>query len=147
MPPAYSSPKPLSTTGMVSIKLAEISRSDIVGLTSTSASATITDAVPLASYKWFPDYPLSPLFRSGCISKPDSDIRPVDLVTDRNNMRKLLTFANPNSSNFGHEEFTLQVEIANKTAVFCRDVARMYRVVGPQDFLGYGHAFEKKYTR
>lgn len=72
-----------------------------------------------------PESPLKPLFRALYMSDPSFDMRSVDLVTDRNNIRKLLSFVNPGLSRGGLEPFTIDVEVLdnsnnNKTAVFCR---------------------------
>ena len=45
-----------------------------------------------------PDSPLEPLFRALYIVNPSFDIRSTDVVTDRNNIRKLLSFINPGST-------------------------------------------------
>ena len=94
-----------------------------------------------------PDSPLEPLFRSLYITHPLFDIHTVDVVTDRNNIRKLLSFINPGSSKFVLEAFTIRVEITKNTAIFCRDEAATQEFIGPADFRGFGHEFEKKYTK
>jgi hypothetical protein len=42
-----------------------------------------------------PESPLEPLFRALYITNPSFDIRSTDVVADRNNIRKLLSFINP----------------------------------------------------
>ncbi|KAL1893011.1 hypothetical protein Sste5346_006691 [Sporothrix stenoceras] len=94
-----------------------------------------------------PDSPLEPLFRALYTEKPSFDIKDVDVVTDRNNLRKLLSFVNPTSTTYGIEPFTIEVEVLGKsTAVFCRSETATTEFVGPNDFHGYGHEFEKAYT-
>ncbi|KAJ5993886.1 geranylgeranyl pyrophosphate synthetase [Penicillium sp. IBT 35674x] len=93
-----------------------------------------------------PDSPLEPLFRSLYIEQPSFDINSIDIVTDRNNIRKLLTFVNPSLNKHGLDSFTIQVDIAAQTAIFCRDETATYEVIGPMEFKGYGHEFEKAYT-
>lgn len=93
-----------------------------------------------------PDSPLEPLFRSLYIEQPSFDINSIDIVTDRNNIRKLLTFVNPSLNKHGLDPFTIQVDIAAQTAIFCRDETATSEVIGPMDFRGYGHEFEKAYT-
>jgi hypothetical protein len=94
-----------------------------------------------------PDYPLEPLFRALYISDPGFDIRGVDVVTDRNNLRKLLAFINPATAKNSREAFTIKMEVVHNTVIFCRDETKTMEYVGPQKFIGYGHEFEKVYTR
>ncbi|KFY31780.1 hypothetical protein V493_00800 [Pseudogymnoascus sp. VKM F-4281 (FW-2241)] len=93
-----------------------------------------------------PDSPLEPLFRALCITNPSFDIRSIDVVTDRNNIRKLLSFINPSMTRHGLETFTINIEITKNTAIFCRDETATHEIVGPDEFKGYGHEFEKAYT-
>jgi hypothetical protein len=67
-------------------------------------------------------------------------------VTDRNNIRKLLSFINPGLTKRGIDPFTIQVDMAAHTAIFCRDETATFEVIGPGEFRGYGHEFEKAYT-
>ena len=93
-----------------------------------------------------PDSPLEPLFRALFIANPSFDIRSIDVVTDRNNIRKLLSFINPGLSRNGLEAFTINIEVAKNTAIFCRDETATHEVIGPHEFRGFGHEFEKAYT-
>jgi hypothetical protein len=94
-----------------------------------------------------PDYPLEPLFRALKITAPDFDLHEIDVVTDRNNLRKLLGFINPRASNKGREEFTIRVEVIKETTVFCREEPKMKEFIPIHKFAGYGHEFEKVYTK
>lgn len=93
-----------------------------------------------------PDSPLEPLFRSLYIANPSFDIRSIDVVTDRNNIRKLLSFVDPASARNGLEEFTINIEVTKNTTVFCRDETATHEFIGPSEFRGFGHEFEKVYT-
>lgn len=93
-----------------------------------------------------PSSPLEPLFRALNITDPSFDFHSVDLVTDRNNIRKLLSFINPSLSKNGREPFTIKVEVIEDIAIFCRSEAEVSRFVGPHEFVGYGHEFEKACT-
>ena len=93
-----------------------------------------------------PDSPLEPLFRSLYIENPSFDISSIDVVTDRNNIRKLLSFINRTLSKDGLDPFTIQVETTGRTAIFCRDETATHEVIGPNKFRGFGHEFEKAYT-
>jgi len=94
-----------------------------------------------------PESPLEPLFRALYITNPSFDLGSVDIVTDRNNIRKLLSFINPSSSRNGLEPFTISVEVSNNTVIFCRQETKTHEFVGPNEFRGYGHEFEKAYTK
>ena len=93
-----------------------------------------------------PDTPLEPLFRALYITNPSFDIRSTDVVTDRNNIRKLHSFINPGSSRNGRETFAINVEVAKNTAIFCRVETATQEFIQPHEFKGFGHEFEKTYT-
>jgi hypothetical protein len=93
-----------------------------------------------------PDSPLEPLFRALYIAHPSFNIHTVDLVTDRNNVRKLLSFVNPSLEQSKRGPFTIEVEVTKDTAIFCRSETAVYRFIGPKESMGYGHEFEKAYT-
>ncbi|KAL4886968.1 hypothetical protein BJY04DRAFT_212936 [Aspergillus karnatakaensis] len=93
-----------------------------------------------------PESPLEPLFRALYLTKPTFDITSVSLVTDRNNIRKLLSFVNPKLARFGLEPFTIEVEVVNNTAIFCRSETKTHEIIAAHEFIRYGHEFEKAYT-
>ena len=93
-----------------------------------------------------PDSPLEPLFRALYIANPSFDIRSIDVVTDRNNIRKLLSFVNPGSTRNGLETFTINIEVAKSTAIFSRVETATHEFIGLHEFRGFGHEFEKVYT-
>lgn len=93
-----------------------------------------------------PENPLEPLFRSLYLKYPSFDIRPIDVVTDRNNIRKLLSFIDPSSARSQLEDFTINIEITKNTALFCREEEKTMEYIGPHEFRGFGHEFEKAYT-
>ena len=93
-----------------------------------------------------PDSPLEPLFRALYITHPSFDISSTDVVTDRNNIRKLLSFIDSSSARNKLESFTISIEVTKNTAIFCRDEAQTVEYIGPQEFKGFGHEFEKAYT-
>ena len=67
-------------------------------------------------------------------------------MTDRNNIRKLLSFINPGSSRNGLEAFTIKIEVTKNTAIFCRQETATHEIIKSHEFKGYGHEFEKEYT-
>ena len=93
-----------------------------------------------------PESPLEPLFRALYSTHPSFDIRSTDVVTDRNNIRKLLLFIDATSSRYGLEAFTINIEVTKNTAIFCRDEVKTSEYIGPREFKGFGHEFEKAYT-
>ena len=94
-----------------------------------------------------PDSPLEPLFRALYIANPSFDIRSTDVVTDRNNIRKLLSFINPVQMGRKTEEpFTINIEVAGNTAIFSRAETATVEFIGPGKHIGFGHEFEKAYT-
>ena len=93
-----------------------------------------------------PDSPLEPLFRALYIANPSFDIHSIDVVTDRNNIRKLLSFINPGSTRNGLETFTINIEVTKNTAIFSRDETATHEYIGLHEFRGFGHEFEKAYT-
>jgi hypothetical protein len=93
-----------------------------------------------------PESPLEPLFRALYITHPSFDIRSIDVVTDRNNIRKLLSFVDPSSARNGLEAFTINIEMKNNTAILCREEVKTVEYIAPSEFKGFGHGFEKAYT-
>ncbi|KAF5699850.1 geranylgeranyl pyrophosphate synthetase [Fusarium globosum] len=94
----------------------------------------------------YPESPLEPLFRALYLTQPAFDIRPVDVVTDRNNIRKLLAFINSDLAPGDLEPFTIAVETIGTTALFRRDETAVTRFIAPNEFRGFGHKFEEEYT-
>lgn len=93
-----------------------------------------------------PDSPLEPLFRALYITNPSFDIRSIDIVTDRNNIRKLLSFVDPSSTRNGLETFTINIEVSKNTAIFSREETATQEFIRAHEFRGFGHEFEKAYT-
>jgi len=93
-----------------------------------------------------PDSPLEPLFRALYIAHPSYDIRSTDVVTDRNNIRKLLSFISSRTTRNEIESFTISIEVVKNTAILCREETATHEFIGPHEFRGFGHEFEKAYT-
>ena len=93
-----------------------------------------------------PESPLEPLFRALYIENPSFDISSVDVISDRNNIRKLLSFVDPNSDPHGVKDFSMRMELVNGTAIFHREETKTQEFIGPDDFRGFGHEFEKAHT-
>lgn len=95
----------------------------------------------------YPESPLEPLFRALYIENPSFDISAVHVISDRNNLRKLLSFVDPSSDAHGVKDFSMQMEFVNGTAILHREETKTKEFIGPDDFRGFGHEFEKAYTR
>jgi hypothetical protein len=93
-----------------------------------------------------PESPLEPLFRALFVLHPSFDITSVDVVTDQNNIRKLLGVINPRWNGYKRENFTIHVEVMNNTAILCRSETKVDEYIAPNEFRGYGHSFEQKCT-
>ncbi|KAF4765753.1 hypothetical protein HAV15_003268 [Penicillium sp. str.  len=164
--------KEISRLGLESFAPAEAIITDVKHLASYNwiEAPTPTIAVPGSPAKWsappgrrqvkkdsglvyisqnaarHPDSPLEPLFRSLYIENPAFDINSIDIVSDRNNIRKLLSFIKPTLSKNGLDAFTIQVDMTAQTAIFSRNETATYEVIGPGEFRGFGHEFENAYT-
>lgn len=94
-----------------------------------------------------PERPLEPLFRALFVSNPSFDIGFADIVTDRNNLRKLLKFMDDTVTGDDLDAFVIQVEHIHDTAMFLRVERSNSKHIKPTEFIGYGHEFEKAQTR
>lgn len=87
-----------------------------------------------------PRYPLEALFRSAYALDPDFDPKAFDVVTDRNNLRKLLTML----SDTPIKDFRIDVELAGDTLLLTRwEPENTESFTG---FRGFGHEFERQFT-
>lgn len=93
-----------------------------------------------------PDCPMEPLFRSLFIEHPTFHLPTVDVITDRNVIRKLLQFVRPDQTSYPLEAFTINAEVVQNTIIFRRTEAATSEVIGPNNFRGFGHQFEQRYT-
>ena len=87
-----------------------------------------------------PTFPLESLFRSIYAVNQAFDPKSIDLVTDRNNLRKLM-FA---VSNIHIENFRVEIEIVGDTMLFTRCERNASEFI--TEFRGFGHEFEKRFT-
>jgi hypothetical protein len=88
----------------------------------------------------FPKCPLEPLLRALVTTQPDFNMKDIDLVTDRRNLRLLLAFVSGQKS-----AFRIDVEVVRCTVLFSCWTPNSTRFV--MGFEGYGHEFEKASTR
>ncbi|KAG6301217.1 hypothetical protein E4U09_005621 [Claviceps aff. purpurea] len=93
-----------------------------------------------------PDSPLAPIFSAIFTTNPSFDFGSISVITDGNNIRKLLSFISPGSSRDTSEPFTIQLELARNTLLMCRHETAATEYIGPHEFRGYRHEFEKAFT-
>jgi hypothetical protein len=94
-----------------------------------------------------PKSPLEPLFRALYLAHPLFDIHSTNVVSDRNNIRKLFSFVSGRTGTGNDiEPFTINIEAVKNTIILCRMETATQEFVGPNDFRGFGHEFEKAYT-
>ena len=80
---------------------------------------------------------VDPLFETLLHQHPNFDMSSIDLVTDRNSLRKVLSFASK-----GPGKWRIDVDMINNTMFFNQwEEFRLMIINGRQDS-GYGHAFE-----
>ncbi|GAB0132795.1 hypothetical protein EsDP_00001221 [Epichloe bromicola] len=89
---------------------------------------------------------LEPLFRALYTTDPSFDIRPIDVISDRHNVRKLLSFVRPGTEINAGTAFCIKLELVRDTLLMCRHEVAPTEFLAPHEFRGYGHEFEKMYT-
>lgn len=98
-----------------------------------------------------PTYPMLPLFAAvdTLETNPDHprlEWDTVDFVTERNNLLKLLTFAEPSLDSLREGDFRIDLELISPwTILMQRWEAEASRSTGA--LLGYGESFERKTTK
>jgi hypothetical protein len=90
---------------------------------------------------------MEPLFRAMQEEHPNFNYGDVGIISDRNNLRKLLSFVDPATNKHASDDFTIDAECIGHAVVLNRVEAHTQEILGPDDFRGYGHEFEKAYTR
>jgi len=93
-----------------------------------------------------PESPLEPLFRTVYIEDPSFDISSVDVISDRYNIRRLLSFIAPSSNAHDVKDFSMGLELVYGTAILHREDEKTQEFIGPDEFRGHGHSFGKAYT-
>ncbi|KAG6301227.1 hypothetical protein E4U45_003421 [Claviceps purpurea] len=93
-----------------------------------------------------PGSQMAPMFTALSITNPSFNVRSVDVISDRNNIRKLLSFIRPGTDGDVNEQFTIKLELVGKTLLLGRCETAVTEYIAPSSFRGYGHEFEKAYT-
>lgn len=85
--------------------------------------------------------PLLPIFAAIDTLHDNFPYRDLDLVTDRNSLRKLLRCIDQQRD----RAFRIDIDLVGKTCLFTRREESLMETIS--DFRGYGHEFEKAATR
>ncbi|KAG6022624.1 hypothetical protein E4U40_004487 [Claviceps sp. LM458 group G5] len=93
-----------------------------------------------------PGSQMAPMFTALSITNPSFNVQSVDVISDRNNIRKLLSFIKPGLDGDLNKQFTIKLELVGKTLLLGRRETAVTRYIEPNSFRGYGHEFEKAYT-
>ena len=89
----------------------------------------------------YPSSPLEPLIQSVMLVQPDYDFGSVDIVTDRQPIRKLLDFLEGTA-----EDFRFGAKLVGNTIFFVRMERVTREMIPVGEFRGYRAAFEEAYT-
>ncbi|KAG6114820.1 hypothetical protein E4U14_001190 [Claviceps sp. LM454 group G7] len=93
-----------------------------------------------------PGSPMAPMLRAIFTTNPSFDVRSIDVISDRHNIRKLLSFIDPGSDAYNCEKYTIRLELVGHTLLLCRHEKAMTRYIGRNQYLGHGFEFIKAYT-
>ncbi|RMZ73491.1 geranylgeranyl pyrophosphate synthetase [Pyrenophora seminiperda CCB06] len=89
-----------------------------------------------------PKYPFEPAFQALSIMNPNISLSAVDIITNRNSLRKLLDF----SAGKRLDPFAMGLDMINETLVLSRMEVSARQMVRGGPNSGYGHNFEKAFT-
>ncbi len=89
-----------------------------------------------------PAYSFAPLFQALSVTKPNFDFAGVDVVVNRNSLRKLLNFA----AGRVPDSFRIDLHMLGNTLFICRKEQKNHEILSPDQFVGYGHSFENAFT-
>ncbi|KAG6022628.1 hypothetical protein E4U40_004491 [Claviceps sp. LM458 group G5] len=92
-----------------------------------------------------PSSPMAPIFTATFTTNPSFDVRPIDVISDRHNIRKILSFIDPRSER-NHKKFNVKLEVVRNTLLLSRHEKAVTCYIGRNIFQGHGHEFEKAYT-
>lgn len=97
--------------------------------------------IDLNGYK-IPSCPFTPLFSALRIMRSSFDFTAVDLLTNRNSLRKLLSF----TSNKVTDSFRIDLHMVRDTLVMVRHERSMRQIIHGSKNSGCGHTFEAAFT-
>lgn len=90
-----------------------------------------------------PKYPFEPMFQAAAVMNPQFTFDDVDIVVNRNSLRKLLDFS------CGHslDSFRLSLLMVNNTLFIERNERSARELLTGSNQRGWGHNFEKTFTK
>jgi hypothetical protein len=94
-----------------------------------------------------PQFPLEPLFRAIQTEQPKFDFNDIDIISDRNSIRKLLYFVDEGSSQGNRPSFSIKAQLIGQTLVLSRNENKVKEFVRSKGTSSYSQEFEKAYTR
>ena len=86
------------------------------------------------------------LFHALYIMYSSFNICLTDVMTDWNNICKLLLFIDPSFARNRLEAFTINIEVKKNITIFCCNKIKTIEYIRSQEFKGYNHEFKKAYT-
>jgi hypothetical protein len=88
-------------------------------------------------------YPFEPLFQALSITKPHFDFNHVDLVTNRNSLRKLFNFA----AGMHIDSFRVDLNTIHNTLFLTRRERNLRQYLSGNKDSGFGHNFEREISK
>ncbi|KAI5782088.1 hypothetical protein DFH27DRAFT_488138 [Peziza echinospora] len=103
----------------------------------------------------FPSAPLEPLIRALLTTHPNYDFNELDMIIDRNSLRKLLRFvrrasdpsSTSSSSDYGNSEYKMYIQRINNTLLFTRWAKKTIGFIKPNEFRGFGREFQNLFLK
>jgi hypothetical protein len=89
-----------------------------------------------------PTFPFEPAFAALAVMKPNTLLDEVDIIVNRNSLRKLLDF----SAGKKLDAFCMGLHMIGKTLVINRKERNAQQIIHGSSNAGYGHSFEKTFT-
>ncbi|KAG9191994.1 hypothetical protein G6011_10728 [Alternaria panax] len=89
-----------------------------------------------------PKFPFEPAFAALAVMKPNTLLDEVDIIVNRNSLRKLLDF----SAGKNLDAFCMGLHMIGKTLVISRKERNAQQMIHGSSNAGYGHNFEKTFT-
>ncbi|ERF75695.1 hypothetical protein EPUS_01525 [Endocarpon pusillum Z07020] len=89
-----------------------------------------------------PQFPFEPLFRALQVMKPEFSLNDIDLVTNRNSLRKLFDFVKGRA----RDSFRIDLHMVQKTLFLTRRERNTREIIYGSRDSGYGHNFEHTFS-